>query len=89
MTTIVDSLRKHQKMIVLGAALAVITLYIIPLDQIASAIPGIDRAIARIGEIRARIAANDNIPDNVKARIDSHLQSVQDRLGAIQYRQLA
>ena len=49
MTTIVDSIRKHQKMIVLGAALAVITLYIIPLDQIASAVhPGIQRALDRI-----------------------------------------
>ena len=36
MTHIVDSLRKHQKMIVLGAALAVITLYVIPLDQISA-----------------------------------------------------
>ena len=89
MTTIVDSLRKHQKMIVLGAALAVITLYIIPVDQIASALSGIDRAIARLDVIRARIAANDNIPDDVKARIDSHLQSVQAHLGDVQYRQLA
>jgi hypothetical protein len=38
MTHIVNSLRKHQKMIVLGAALAVITLYIIPVDQLASAL---------------------------------------------------
>ena len=38
MTHIVNSIRKHQKMIVLGAALAVITLYIIPVDQLASAL---------------------------------------------------
>ena len=37
MTYIVDSLRKHQRIIVLGVALAVITLYIIPFDQFASA----------------------------------------------------
>jgi hypothetical protein len=81
MTTIVDSIRKHQKMIVLGAALAVITLYVLPLDQIVSAVhPGIQRAIDSIQATRNRIANNDNIPDSVKARIDSHLQSVVYRL---------
>ena len=43
MTHIVDSLRKHQKMIVLGAALAVITLYVIPVDQIATALTPSER----------------------------------------------
>lgn len=87
MTNIVDSMRKHQKMIVLGAALAVITLYIVPLDQIASAVhPGIQRAIDRIDAIRARIAGNDNIPDTVQDRIDGQLESVQYRLRAIDAR---
>ncbi len=90
MTTIVDSIRKHQKMIVLGAALAVITLYVIPLDQIVSAIspPGLQNAIDRIAEIRARIQANIHLSDDHKQRIDSHLASVQDRLSAHQYRLL-
>lgn len=87
MTTIVDSMRKHQKMIVLGAALAVITLYIIPVDQIVSAVhPGIQNAIDRIQATRDRIADNDRIPDNVQYRIIAHLGDVQDRLRAIDER---
>ena len=81
MTTIVDSIRKHQKMIVLGAALAVITLYIIPLDQIASAVhPGIQRALDRIAVIKARINANENIPQSSQDRISAHLDAVSYRL---------
>ena len=89
MTTIVDSIRKHQKLIVLGAALAVITLYIIPVDQIASALSGIDRAIAHLDTVRARIQANTHIPDDVKARVDAQLSAIQDRLGGVGYRVLA
>jgi hypothetical protein len=90
MTTIVDSIRKHQKMIVLGAALAVISLYIIPLDQIVSAVspPGLANAQQRIADIRAKIQANIHLSDENKQRIDSHLAGVQDRLSAIQYRLL-
>jgi hypothetical protein len=81
MSHIVDSLRKQQKMIVLGVALAVVTLYVIPVDQIVSAVnPGIQRAIDRIQETRDRIADNDRIPDNVQYRIDNQLAAVQDRL---------
>ena len=84
MTTIVDSIRKQQKMIVLGAALAVITLYIIPLDQIASAVhPGIQNALDRIAAIKARINANNNIPDSVQDRISGHLDAVSYRLTAL------
>jgi hypothetical protein len=81
MSHIVESLRKQQRMIVLGVALAVVTLYVIPVDQIVSAVnPGIQRAIDRIQETRDRIADNDRIPDNVQYRIDNQLASVQDRL---------
>jgi hypothetical protein len=81
MTTIVDSIRKHQKMIVLGAALAVITLYIIPLDQIASAVhPGIQRALDRIAAIKARINSNNNIPQSSQDRISAHIDAVSYRL---------
>jgi hypothetical protein len=81
MSHIVDSLRKRQRMIVLGVALAVVTLYVIPVDQIVSAVnPGIQRAIDRIQETRDRIADNDRIPDNVQYRIDNQLAAVQDRL---------
>jgi hypothetical protein len=84
MTTIVDSIRKHQKMIVLGAALAVITLYIIPLDQIASAVhPGIQRALDRIAAIKARINSNNNIPQSSQDRISAHLDAVSYRLLAL------
>ena len=89
MTTIVDSIRKHQKIIVLGFALAVITLYIIPVDQIASALTGIDNAIAHLDAVRARIQANTHIPDDVKARVDAQLSAIQDRLGGVGYRVLA
>ena len=34
MSHIVDTLRKHQKLFVLGVALAVITLYMVPVDQL-------------------------------------------------------
>jgi hypothetical protein len=81
MSHIVESLRKQQRMIVLGLALAVVTLYVIPVDQIVSAVnPGIQRAIDRIQETRDRIADNDRIPDNVQYRIDNQLAAVQDRL---------
>jgi hypothetical protein len=81
MSHIVESLRKQQKLIVLGVALAVVTLYVIPVDQIVSAVnPGIQRAIDRIQETRDRIADNDRIPDNVQYRIDNQLAAVQDRL---------
>ena len=84
MTTIVDSIRKHQKMIVLGAALAVITLYVIPLDQIASAVhPGIQRALDRIGAVKARINANDNIPQSTQDRISAILDAHSYRLLAL------
>jgi hypothetical protein len=81
MSHIVESLRKQQRLIVLGVALAVVTLYVIPVDQIVSAVnPGIQRAIDRIQETRDRIADNDRIPDNVQYRIDNQLAAVQDRL---------
>ena len=84
MSHILDSIRKNQKMIVLAAALSVIALYIVPVDQIVSAVhPGIQRAVDRIGEIRLRIAANDNIPDSAQQRIDAHLAQVQYRLLAL------
>jgi hypothetical protein len=81
MSHIVESLRKQQKMIVLGVALAVVTLYVIPVDQIVSALhPGVQRAIDRLQETRDRIADNDRIPDSVQYRIDNQLAAVQDRL---------
>ena len=88
MTTIVDSLRKHQKLIVLGVALGVIALYIVPVDQIVAAIPpqgqaGIDRAISHIQNTRDRIAANTHIPPDVRTQIDQHLYEIQLHLGSL------
>ena len=88
MTTIVDSLRKHQKLIVLGVALGVIALYIVPVDQIVAAIPpqgqaGIDRAISHIQDTRDRIAANTHIPPDVQTQIDQHLYAIQLHLGSL------
>jgi hypothetical protein len=84
MSHIVESLRKQQKMIVLGVALAVVTLYVIPVDQIVSALhPGIQTAIDRIQDTRDRVSDNDRIPPNVKASIDYRLEAVQDRLAGL------
>ena len=85
MSNIVNSLRKHQKLIILGAALGVISLYFIPIDQIVSAIPpqgqkGIDNAVAHIQLSRDRIQANTHIPDDVQQRVDAHLEALQYRL---------
>ena len=57
MTTIVDSIRKHQKMIVLGAALVVITLYMVPFDQLAFAGPKADALKAKFQTIIDRLNA--------------------------------
>ena len=56
-------------MIVLGAALAVITLYVLPVNQISFTLTGVDNAIAHLDLVRARIQANTHIPDDVKARV--------------------
>ena len=74
MTQIVDSLRKHQKMIVLGAALAVITLYIIPIDQIANA-------------LSPRAQAMQDRFDTIIERLNSHgLTSQAAHLAEVQYK---
>jgi len=90
MTTIVDSMRKHQKLIVLGAALAVITLYIIPVDQLVSAVspPGLARAIQHIQDTRNRLAVQLASHPDILARIDAHLAAVQGHLSDTQYRLL-
>ena len=76
MTHIVDSLRKQQKMIVLGAALAVITLYIIPLDQIAAALTTSERINALFSFHINRLSQNSHVPQHVL----DHLADVQARL---------
>lgn len=89
MSHMVDSLRKHQRMIILGVALGVIALYIIPVDQIVNALkspPGLINAQARIADIRAKIAANNNIPIGVRAQIDAHLAGVQSHLADVLYK---
>jgi hypothetical protein len=74
MTTIVDLIRKHQKMIVLGAALAVITLYIIPVDQLASA-------------LHPRAQAMQDRFDRIIARLNGlGLTSQAEHLGEVQYK---
>ncbi len=59
-------------------------LYIIPVDQIVSAVhPGIARAVQHIQDTRDRLALNTNIPPSVLARIDGQLADVQYRLLAL------
>lgn len=89
MTHMVDSLRKHQKMIILGVALGVIALYIVPVDQIVNALtapPGLAGAHARIDALRLKVQSNTHIPVAVKAKIDSHLASLQTHLDAVLYK---
>jgi hypothetical protein len=88
MANIVKSLRTHQKMIILGAALGVIALYIIPLDQIVNAVSshqhqGIANAVEKIQAARDRIAANTHIPDDVQYKIIAHLGDVIDHLNSL------
>lgn len=89
MSHMVDSLRKHQRVIILGVALGVIALYIVPVDQIVNAFklpPGLTNAIGKIGEVRSKITGNTHIPQVVRDRIDAHLGSIQDHLASILYR---
>ena len=65
MTHIVDSLRKHQKMIVLGAALAVITLYVIPIDQIATAQSLSERVNQLFSFHINSLSQNSHVPQHV------------------------
>jgi len=91
MVHIVDSLRKHQKMIILGAALGVIVLYIIPVDQIVSAVspPRLARAIQHIQDTRDRLSIRLASHPDVLAQIDAQLAGVQSQLDDVQYRLLA
>jgi hypothetical protein len=80
MSHTVDSIRKHQKMIVLGVALAVIALYIVPLDQITMALTHSEKVSAHFQKIRDRISANTHIPQSVKDKITAHLSDVEYRI---------
>ncbi len=51
----VDSFRKHQKMIVIGFAITVIALYMIPFDQLAHAGPKADALKLRFQVIIDRL----------------------------------
>ena len=91
MSSIVDSLRKNQRIIVLAMALGVISLYIIPFDQIGNAISpdhlkGIDNAISHIQDTQQRIADNDNIGPENQYRIINHLGDVIDHLSDVKYK---
>jgi hypothetical protein len=90
MSHIVDLVRKHQRMIVLVAALGVVALYIIPFDQIGNAISGdklhgIDNAISHIQDTQQRILDKD-FKNSYK--ISEHLGDVIDHLTDVKYRLL-
>jgi hypothetical protein len=80
MSHTVDSIRKHQKMIVLGVALAVIALYIIPLDQITMALTHAEKISAHFAKIRAKISGNTHIPQDVRLKLDAKLSEVEYKL---------
>lgn len=80
MADIVDSLRKHQKMIVLGAALGIIALYVLPVDQLVNALTVHDRVHNGIANAISHISANTHIPTDVKLRILAHLSQVEYRV---------
>lgn len=77
MADIVDSLRKHQKMIILGAALGIIALYVLPVDQLVNALTVHERIHNAIANAISHISANTHIPSDVKARILAHLADVE------------
>lgn len=90
MSHMVDSLRKHQKMIILGVALGVIALYIIPIDQVVNALSGhsvgLINAQARLQATRDRLAIVLAGHPAVLAQIDAHLLSVINHLKDVQYK---
>ena len=63
----VDSFRKHQKMIIIGFAIAVVALYMIPFDQLANAnacgyaFRGLMQG-SRLTVIHALRSAHPNVP---------------------------
>jgi hypothetical protein len=61
----IESVRKHQKMIILGVALSVVVLYVLPLDQIYGAVSPVQHIQDIFAKIRARIQGNDHL-DAVK-----------------------
>lgn len=76
-------------MIVPGGALAVITLYIIPVDQLVSAVtgpPGLSRAIQHIQDTRDRLAIRLAGHPDVLAHVDAHLLIVQNHLSDVLYK---
>jgi hypothetical protein len=68
MSNIVDSLRRQQKIIVLGAALAVIALYVTPLDQIFAQTSTEQRINDRFALAHTQV---DNAFDRGVARVQS------------------
>lgn len=90
MSHMVDSLRKHQKMIILGVALGVIALYIIPIDQVVNALSGhsvgLINAQARLQATRDRLAIVLAGHPGVLAQIDSHLLDAINHLKDVQYK---
>ena len=77
MSNIVHSLRKHQRIFVIGVALAVVTLYMVPLDQLASAGPRADAFKARLQTVIDRLNGL-----GLTSQAD-HLTDVQYRVGSI------
>ena len=81
----VDSFRKHQKTIIIGFAIAVVALYMIPFDQLANANARGDAFRARmqgvIDRIHALSLAHPNVPGLGVA--ENVLTGVQYRVGAI------
>jgi hypothetical protein len=68
MSHIVDSLRRQQKIIVLGAALAVVALYVTPLDQIFAQTSTVDRINARFAQAHTQV---DSAFDRGVARVQN------------------
>ena len=99
MSDIVKSLRKHQKMIILVAALGVISMYVMPLDQIFAASTGdlvkqrLDTAIDRTNAAFDRgIDRVQNSGSPQAYKIVENLENQQDRINQhltdLQYRLL-
>jgi hypothetical protein len=62
MTRIAESIRRNHKLIILGMALGVVALYMLPLDQIFAASTPISRVASAFESAKQRIVNNNAIP---------------------------
>ena len=83
MTRIAESIRRNHKVIILGMALGIVALYMLPLDQIFAASNPITKVTSAFENAKKRVVNNNAIPGacipnsqdctSVKGNIINHL----------------